>query len=129
MTPDHPLAAEPEPLSDETVLRHRAVAAADSSRLLPPRTVALLGGQDVLTVPTIVDKRLAHIAGLGVGHMPHYLVANDLAAGRLVSREMANISLSPNLQLAWRSAHKGRALRWFVERLSDAALCRELIAP
>ena len=45
-------ASSPQPLSDEVLRQHRAVAAADSSRAGPSMTVNLVGGQDVLTVPT-----------------------------------------------------------------------------
>ncbi len=115
--PGHPLAEEPEPLGDERLLRHRAVAAADSSRRLPPRTSALLGGQQVLTVPTLRDKHRAHLAGLGIGFMPTWMVAPDLAAGRLLQREVRNPLPPPPLLLAWKATHQGRALHWFVERI------------
>lgn len=118
--PAHPLADAGEPIPDEVLLEHRAIAAADSSRRLPPRTSALLSGQDVLTVPTIHDKREAHLAGLGIGFMPRHLVADDLAAGRLLERDVANpLHPPPQLLLAWRSRNRGRALRWFVDRLGE----------
>ena len=121
--PGHPLAEAEEPLSDEVIQRHRAIAAADTSRRLAPRTSALLGGQDVLTVPTITDKHRAHLAGLGIGSIPRYMVADDLDAGRLLKRRLANPQLpAPQLLLAWNSRHKGRALGWFVERLEVPAL-------
>jgi len=123
MPPDHPLATAPEPLTDEQLLGHRAIAAADSSRRPPQRTAALLGGQPVLTVPTIRDKLRAHLAGLGIGFMPTYMVANDIAAGRLLQREVSNPRPPhPQLLLAWKGSHKGHALRWFVERLEAPAL-------
>src|SRR6188472_2283961 len=45
VAPHHPLAAAKEPLSDGEIVRHRAVAVADSARGLPPLTVNLLPGQ------------------------------------------------------------------------------------
>ena len=65
--PGHPLAAATLPLTSEDILQHRAVASADSSRNLPPRTSYLLSGQDVLTVPDMRAKLEAHRLGLGVG--------------------------------------------------------------
>src|SRR5512142_2019764 len=50
--PFHPICAAPQPLTDEEILAHRAVSVADTSRLLPPRTLGLLSGQDTLTVPS-----------------------------------------------------------------------------
>src|SRR6185295_3657430 len=45
VAPHHPLAALPEPLNREQILVHRAVAVADSSRSLTPRTIGVLSGQ------------------------------------------------------------------------------------
>jgi DNA-binding transcriptional LysR family regulator len=128
--PGHPLAEAPEPLDDALLLQHRAVAAADSSRRLPPSTSALLGGQQVLTVPTIQDKHRAHLAGLGIGFMPAWMVAEDLAVGRLLQREVSNpLQPYPRLLLAWKQQHKGRALRWFVAQLEDGAHFADVLQP
>jgi DNA-binding transcriptional LysR family regulator len=70
IAPNHPLAALPEPLTPEQIMQYRAVAAADSSRSLPPRTSGLISGQDVFTVSTMHAKIAAHVAGLGVGYIP-----------------------------------------------------------
>ncbi len=130
LPPGHPLTEAPEPLGDEQLQQHRAIAAADSSRRLPPRTSALLGGQQVLTVPTIRDKHRAHLAGLGIGFMPRWMVADDLAAGRLLQREVSNpLQPYPRLLLAWKQQHKGRALRWFVEHLEDAVPFAGMLQP
>src|SRR5678815_5580635 len=50
VAPHHPLAAVEAPISDAELMRHRAVAVADSAQRLVPYTVNLLPGQDVLTV-------------------------------------------------------------------------------
>lgn len=129
VAPDHPLAAEPEPLREQDIQRHRAVAAADSSRTLPPLTSSILSGQDVLTVPTMRAKCAAHRHGLGVGYVPRHLVAEDLAQGRLIAKHTENPAPMPVLQLAWRNQDIGKALGWFLERLSELALFADLITP
>lgn len=116
----HPLADEPEPLSSNVIRRHRAVAAADSSRGLPPRTVGLLPGQTVLTVPDMVVKRQAHISGLGVGYMPKHLIKDDIDSGKLIVKATEdNQSSQTPIYYAWRSNHQGKALAWFKEQLCD----------
>ncbi len=45
VAPHHPLAQTAEPLQAEDILKYRAIAAADSSRNLPPRTSGILTGQ------------------------------------------------------------------------------------
>lgn len=120
--PTHPLAALPEPLSEDDILQYRAVAAADSSRNLAPVTSALLGGQEVFTVPDLETKVEAHRFGLGVGYVPRFLVADDLASGALVERRVVSTIPYPQLCLAWRTREKGKALKWFLDRLGDESL-------
>jgi DNA-binding transcriptional LysR family regulator len=115
----HPLAAAPEPLSSEDILRHRAVSAADSSRVLPARTSGLLIGQDVLSVPDQPSKLEAHCLGLGVGYLPSYIAAPAVAAGRLKIKRVAEGKPPVQVALAWRSESAGRALEWFVARFKE----------
>ena len=53
-------------------MKYRSIAAADSSRNLPPRTSGMLSGQDVLSVPDMYWKIALQRAGLGVGHLPPF---------------------------------------------------------
>lgn len=119
VAPDHPLARLPEPLTAADILSHRAVSVADSSRNLSPRTTGLLSGQETLTVHDLAGKRLAQVMGLGVGNLPRDLAEHEAAAGRLVIKATAEPKVSSQLFLAWRTAHKGRALAWFVDRLDE----------
>ena len=126
--PFHPLATEPEPVTEARVQRHRAVSVADSSRLLPPRTVGMLSGPDVLTVPTIEDKASAHIAGLGVGFLPSWIAEREASAGRLRILRTEPERPAAELVVAWRPGDEGKALRWFVKRLADPLVCAELLS-
>ena len=118
VAPHHPLAGETKPLSLDLIRKHRAVAAADSSRGLPPRTVGLLPGQNVLTVPDLDVKRVAQKRGLGVGYLPQHLIAGDIAAGHLVVKATEDgVSSRHTLYYAWRTRHQGKALAWFKEQL------------
>lgn len=118
VAPHHPLAGEPEPLTNDLIRRHRAVAAADTSRGLPPRTVGLLPGQNVLTVPDLHIKREAQKKGLGIGYLPRHLIAGDIAAGDLIVKATEDgVSTRHMLYYAWRTRHQGKALAWFKEQL------------
>lgn len=119
VAPNHPLATEPEPLKPADVLRYRGVSAADSSRNLPPRTSGILSGQDVFTVSDHWVKREAHRRGLGVGFLPRYLATADVEAGKLVRKEVEEKKPDIPLLVAWRSADRGKALRWFLKKLDD----------
>lgn len=117
VAPHHPLAHEREPIPSAVVQTHRAIAVADTSRDAPPRSSGLLSGQETLTVPDMPAKVLAQARGLGVGNLPRYIAEREAAAGRLVIKETEEPKVTAPLYLAWRTQHKGKALKWFVQRL------------
>ena len=84
VAPQHPLASLKEPLNSQNIIQYRAVAVADSSRNLPPRTAGILTGQDVLTVHNMESKLEAQIMGLGVGYVPKHLALRYAKAGKLI---------------------------------------------
>jgi DNA-binding transcriptional LysR family regulator len=126
--PFHPICAEPQPLTEARVQRHRAVSIADTSRVLPPRTVGMLSGRDVLTVPTMEDKAAAHIAGLGVGFLPAWIAQREADAGRLAILRADPERPAADVSTAWRVDGGGNALQWFVKRLADPLVCAELLS-
>lgn len=128
VAPTHPLAGAPEPLPPEVIVQHRSIAAADSSRNLPPRTSGLLDGQDVLTVPDMQNKIRSQCAGLGVGYLPLHLTRADVQAGRLMMKQVVEARHGTPLFIAWRTAQRGKALAWFLERLDEPALRESLLA-
>jgi DNA-binding transcriptional LysR family regulator len=127
VAPHHPLASAREPLRPEEIIGHRAVAAADSARSLPPRTLGLLSGQETLTVPHLQAKLAAQSMGLGVGNLPRYLAEREAAAGRLVIKRTEEARQESPLHLAWRTAHRGKALQWFLKRLQPRGVLQELL--
>ena len=126
--PFHPIVKERQPLTDETIQAHRAVSIADTSRTLLPRTVGLLTGQDVLTVPSLEAKAAAHVAGLGVGFLPRWIAEREAFAGRLVILEVIAPRAPGDMVMAWRPGKEGNALRWFVRRLEDPLVAAELLS-
>jgi DNA-binding transcriptional LysR family regulator len=120
VAPQHPLAKAPEPLRAGDILAHRAISVADSSRDLPTRTVGLLSGQAVLTVPTMRAKAAAQIRGLGVGYLPLHLALPELEAGRLVKKQIEDPRPAMAFYTAWHANQPGKALRWFVKRIEEA---------
>jgi DNA-binding transcriptional LysR family regulator len=118
VAPTHPLAKVPEPI----------LPAADSSRNLPPRTSGLLSGQDVLTVPDMRHKIAFQRAGLGIGYVPAHMVRAELEDGRLVAKQVLETKPGMTLLTAWRTADKGKALRWFLKELEDGKLRESLLA-
>ena len=117
VAPHHPLATAPEPISDEVLLRHRAVAVADSTtQRASAITMGLLAGQDVFTVSSMRAKLDAQLRGVGGGFLPEPLVRPYVDSGRLVVREIQRAPRrSIRLSYAWRSPGAlgpGRAMQW-----------------
>ena len=118
VSPAHPLAMMPEPLSNSDIQQYRSISAADSSRSLPARTSGILDGQDVLSVPDIPSKTLAQIKGLGVGYLPRTLAEHHAAHGELVILQVAEPKPSLVTCIAWRS-QGGKAQQWLLHALQQ----------
>lgn len=127
VSPRHALAGEAEPLPRERILAERGVAVADSARVSPGRAYGLLGGQDVLAVPTMRAKIHAQRAGLGVGWLPKRRVAKLVERGELVEKATASPREPNVLYVAWRGEHVGRALQWWIEKLREPRLAKRLV--
>ena len=138
VAPQHPLALADAPIGDAELMRHRAVAVADSAQRIAPLTINLLPGQDVLTVSSMLDKIDAQLRGLGCGFVPEALVREHVAAGRLVVKSVQRPVLSARLVYAWRlpagggarsprSSPLGLALRWWLAQLEHPTTRRALL--
>jgi len=119
IAPDHPLAKWEGAIPSSEIVRYRGTVIADTSQELPARSIGLIDGQDALRVPDIRAKASAQVAGLGIGHLPRWLAAPEIAAGRLVEKEIAEPRPAMPLHLAWRSRQIGKALRWFLDALDE----------
>ena len=102
VAPHHPLAMVDEPITDAVLVRHRAVAVADSAHRLTPVTVNLLPGQDVFTVPTMQAKLEAQLRCLGCGFLPEPIAREHIAAGRLVVKSVERTRPPATFSYAWR---------------------------
>ncbi len=129
VAPHHPLAAMPEPITDAVLLRHRAVAVADSAQR-GGMTMGLLGGQDVLTVDTMQAKIQVQLRGLGGGFLPEPMVRPYLEAGRLVAKRVARPERQVRLHYAWGGpgfTAPGRALQWWLQQLQSPTTRKALL--
>ena len=124
VAPHHPLATAAEPLKDELIRQHRAVAVADTITRGGGMTFGLLGGQDVFTVATMQAKLDAQLRGLGSGFVPECMARAYIETGRLVVKKMDRPQRIVPVNYAWRSVAKsghGRALQWWLTQLESPA--------
>ena len=120
LAPHHPLARAPEPLADEVLRQHRAVAVADTILRGGGLSFGLLAGQDVFTVTDMAAKLDAQVRGLGIGFLPAPLAQPYIDSGRLVARRVERAERHIQLSYAWRKSSgpgQGRALQWWLAQL------------
>ena len=135
VAPHHPLAGATAPIGDIELLRHRAVAVADSAQRHAPFTVNLLPGQDVLTVASMALKIEAQLRCMGCGFVPEPLAREHIAAGRLVVKAVQREARIARLGYAWRTGDPGAArrpqlglaLRWWLGQLDSPATRNALL--
>ena len=132
VAPHHPLAAVPEPLSEEVRQQHRVVAVADSVPRGSGLSIGLLGGQDVFTVPDMHSKLEAQLRGLGAGFLPLSMALPYISTGRLVAKEVTQSQRTGETHYAWRNSRKttpGKALQWWLAQLQSETTQRALLQP
>lgn len=130
VAPHHPLAALPEPLGDEVLVKHRAVAVADSTLRGAGLTLGLLAGQDVFTVPTMLAKLDAQVRGVGAGFLPEPMARPYIETGRLVARRVRRPVRIVRPSYVWREPGPpglGRGLQWWLQQLQSAATRKALL--
>ena len=130
VAPHHPLAQAPEPISDATLMPHRAVAVADSVQRGSGLTVGLMGGQDIFTVPGMQEKLEAQLRGLGGGFLPEPLARPHINVGHLIEKRVQGAERRVPLSYAWRSTEpggEGRALQWWLGQLAHATTRKALL--
>lgn len=120
VSPDHPLANMPEPLSENLISSYRVIAVADTSRNLIPRSGGIFTGQDVFTVANFSTKIKAHINAIGIGFLPRMLIREELESGLLIEKKLETEHQISETFLAWRTGKTGRSLQWFLDRIDGS---------
>lgn len=133
--PKHSLALIKKPLSDAQIRAFRAVAIADSTPKGQGVSVGLLGGQEVLTVPSMQTKLQAQLLGLGVGFLPLSVATPYITSSQLVVCQVERPTRFAKVSYAWRreKSLKGevqghRALKWWLEQLEKPVTQKALLS-
>jgi len=125
---NHPLATATEPLSHDDIKPYRVIAVSDTSRSIPHRSIGLLEGQSVLSVPTHQMKLEAQRLGLGVGTVSRKMVQPYLDDGQMVVKATELSGDRPyGVIYAWKNHHKGEGLKWLLQQLASLEIQQQLL--
>jgi len=115
---EHPLLEYDHPLSKDDIKPFHSIIIRDSSKSLPPMTHRIFEKQTVLRVASMEQKISAQIRGLGVGFLPTHRITNYLETGDLIPVHIDKDAPVTPLFIGWRTNNKGRAIRWFIDKLT-----------
>ncbi len=96
--PSHPLASAEGVITPEAAERHVQIVLTDRSTLSAGQDFGVLGRQS-WRVTELATKHAFLCAGLGWGNMPYPSVADDIAAGRLVTIAVEGVPLDYRLPM------------------------------
>ncbi|HBC58610.1 MAG TPA: LysR family transcriptional regulator [Gammaproteobacteria bacterium] len=126
MSPNHPLAEEPEPVPVDVAATHRSVIVGGRAHQELPRLITVLPGQEFYSVPDLQIKLALLKRGLGIGFMPDNLIADAIDRGEVVTRELVGGTRQVPIYLGWRHATSGRALNWCIEWVTSEKVREKL---
>ncbi|QXQ07850.1 LysR family transcriptional regulator [Sphingosinicellaceae bacterium] len=118
--PGHPLAQGPQPPG--AAREHVQLVLSDRSTVTEGQDFGVVAANN-WRLSDLGAKHALLRHGLGWGNMPEAMVADDLAAGRLVALDLADWrGASYRMQVIYRTeAPPGPATRWLIERLVEGA--------
>jgi len=122
--PTHPLAQLPKPLAVEDVREHTQLVVTDQSE----RTRGRDFGVFAYRTWRLTDVRTKHLLmreGLGWGGLPRWLIADDLASGRLVELdlEVFREARSPLFAMHRNDSSPKPAAAWLIDRFKRGLGC------
>ena len=118
VAPHHELAKASLPLTQDLIEQHRFVVVRDSARNQAPQSRRVFSKRPVLSVPSVAEKIQAMCLGLGIGFLPAHRIRDQLERGLLVVLPIQDMPPIEPISMAWKTANKGKVLRWFIDRLS-----------
>lgn len=120
VAPDSPLAASKGPVTLREVLDETQLVLSDRSSMTDGIDYGVQG-KNIWRLADLGAKHAFLRAGLGWGHMPRWMVADDLTSGRLLSIELEGpaAGLMPFQAIYPTDRLPGPAGRWLLEQFSN----------
>lgn len=124
---NHPLASIDGKINNKDIAQYRSIVVADTSRGFLPRTTGILPEQKKLTVSTFEEKVDAMLSGLGVGYLPLIIAQPYIDSGELVIKKVDKLKSKGTLSTAWRLSQVGNGMQWFLDKLSQPKVVKNII--
>jgi DNA-binding transcriptional LysR family regulator len=124
----HPLAGRQDLIDNEEIAHHRSVVMGDTTRALPHMPYGLLDNRLQIAVPDETSKLEAIRLGLGCGFLPEAVARPRVKRGELRLLKVRTPHPPSDSAIAWRAGEGGRAVQWWVQRLTTPGFVRRLFA-
>lgn len=114
---DHPLTTLNRTLTEADIAPYTSIIIKDSSQNSPIIAHRVFEKKNKLRVATMEQKIIAQIQGIGVGFLPTHKIQQHLKNHTLVALPVSMKVEDTPQYCAWHTNNKGKAMRWFLNRL------------
>jgi DNA-binding transcriptional LysR family regulator len=122
----HALASRTDVIGAAEIAQHRSITVGDTTRHMPHLPYGLQDSRLRLSVPDQQAKLQAILLGMGCGFMRSRVAQPLVEQGQLVILDVQTPSPPAQSTLAWRSGENGRALSWWIDRLTQHSFVESL---
>ncbi len=122
----HPLASRTDRITSGEIAQYRSIVVGDTTRNMPHLPYGLQDNRLCLSVPDPDAKLDAILLGIGCGFMRARVAEPLVRLGKLAVLDVEAPSPPGQSTIAWRSGEKGRALIWWIGRLTQPSFVETL---
>ncbi|PJG57867.1 LysR substrate-binding domain-containing protein [Aeromonas cavernicola] len=122
ISPDHPLAFMPEPISESQLRLYPNIMVEDTAHTINKKIGWLLHGQEAIMVPDFNTKCQCQILGEGIGFLPDYLVKGPVEEGLLLIRHIHNPRQDSQMLLATQHTATGQVTQWIKKQFAPGGV-------
>ncbi len=115
--PHHPLAEYQFNVSTTQMAEYPTVVIADSSKILPSRSVGLIESRQIIRVEDMSSKIRLQLAGVGIGWIPECWVRSYLDSGQLLKCQTPVQYSNIPMYVVRHPQRSGRALDWLYQKV------------
>lgn len=126
ISPNHPLALMPEPISESQLRLFPTIMVEDTAHTINKKVGWLLHGQEAIQVPDFNTKCQCQILGEGIGFLPDYLVEDHVKNGLLVIKHIHNPRQDSRMLLATQHSTNGQVTQWIKKQFESGGILSEI---